>query len=270
MNLRPQIMPGSRVNQKLRFLVFRQNFRPSCPEVGFLGSLLLTIDEISPESLTCSSHDRCSSLAPGNRLLKRKGLMAFHEKAGRSQVDSSLASLNKVFCSPAEWPLSPCFHPHSRGAIRFARCILGVLVSAGAAICLAPCGSALEESNLGQAINAVTETRLWALSILFSLPGTVWLLRSCGYCGGVAVVQRFVYFSAYPQVMQQHRQLSRGRHDGSLLPASSATLGQLQAPEPEIAVHTERTQNVLRSLHQKRSQIGIAFFADMQLRLAPA
>ena len=43
--------------------------------------------------------------------------MAFHEKAGRSQVDSSLASLNKVFCSPAEWPLSPCFHPHSRGAI---------------------------------------------------------------------------------------------------------------------------------------------------------
>jgi hypothetical protein len=92
---------------------------------------------------------------------------AFHEKAGRSQVDSSLASLNKVFRSPAEWPLSPCFHPHSRGATRFARCMLGVLVSAGAAICLAPWGSALSESNLGQAINAVTETRLWALSFLF-------------------------------------------------------------------------------------------------------
>jgi len=42
---------------------------------------------------------------------------AFHEKAGRSQVDSSLASLNMVFRSPAEWPLSPCFHPHSQGAI---------------------------------------------------------------------------------------------------------------------------------------------------------
>src|ERR1035438_3746582 len=90
--------------------------------------------------------------------------MAFHEKAGRSQVDFSLASLNKVFCSPAEWPLSPCFHPHSRGAIRFARCMLGVLVSAGAAICLAPCGSALAESNLGQAINAVTGTRLCLFS----------------------------------------------------------------------------------------------------------
>ena len=53
----------------------------------------------------------------------------------------------------------------------FARCMLGVLVTAGAAICLSPCGSALAEWNLGQAINAVTGTRLWALS--FSLPGTV-------------------------------------------------------------------------------------------------
>src|ERR1700688_2312439 len=95
-------------------------------------------------------------------LSHRMSVIAFHEKAGRSQVDSSLASLNKVFCSPAEWPLSPCFHPHSRGAIRFARCVLGVLDSAGAAICLAPCGSALSEWNLGQAINAVTGTRLWA------------------------------------------------------------------------------------------------------------
>jgi hypothetical protein len=85
------------------------------------------------------------------------------------------------FCS-AEWPLSPCFHPHSRGAIRFARCMLGVLVSAGAAICLAPCGSALADWNLGEAINAVTGTRLWLLSFLFGavlillfLP--FWLMR---------------------------------------------------------------------------------------------
>jgi len=39
--------------------------------------------------------------------------------------------------------------------------MLGVLVSAGAAICLSPCGSALSEWNLGQAINAVTGPRLW-------------------------------------------------------------------------------------------------------------
>src|SRR5438270_12394471 len=46
--------------------------------------------------------------------------------------------------------------------------MLGVLVSAGAAICLAPCDLVSRESNLGQAITAVTVTRLWALS--FSLP----------------------------------------------------------------------------------------------------
>ncbi len=77
--------------------------------------------------------------------------------------------------SSAEWPLTPCFHPHSQGAIRIARCMLGVLVSAGAAICLAPCGSALSESNLGQAINAVTGTRLWAF--VFSFLGTILFLR---------------------------------------------------------------------------------------------
>jgi len=147
-------------------------------------------------------------------------VMAFHEKAGRSQVDSCLFLLG-TFSSPAEWPLSPCFHPHSRGAIRFARCMLGVLGSAGAAICLAPCGSALGESNLGQAINAVTGTRLWLLSFLFL--GTVLFLRGCGCCRWAAVVQRFVYFSARPQMMQQHRQLSRSRHDGSLLAVSSPT-----------------------------------------------
>jgi hypothetical protein len=102
-------------------------------------------------------------------------VMAFHEKAGRSQVGSFVFSLDKFF-SPAEWPLSPCFHSHSRGAILFARCRLGVLGSAGAAICLAPCGSALAEWNSGQAIDAVTGTRLWAFA--FPLPGTVLIL----YC----------------------------------------------------------------------------------------
>jgi|SRR5580698_2423739 hypothetical protein len=79
-------------------------------------------------------------------------VIAFHEKAGRSQVGSVVFSLDKVF-SPAEWPLSPCFHPHSQGAILFARCTLGVLVPAGAAICLSPCGSARLEWNPGQAVH---------------------------------------------------------------------------------------------------------------------
>ena len=88
--------------------------------------------------------------------------MAFNEKAGRSQVDSSLASRSKVFVSRRGAAVA-MLHPHSRGAIGFARCMLGVLGSAGAAICLAPCGSALAEWNLGQAIDAVAGTRLRAL-----------------------------------------------------------------------------------------------------------
>src|SRR5438045_9297286 len=39
-------------------------------------------------------------------------------------------------------------------------------------------------------------------------------------------------------------------------------------PTTQITVHPEWSQNVLRSLHQQRSQVGVAFLADMQLRLA--
>ena len=44
--------------------------------------------------------------------------IAFHEKAGRSQGNFGFMLLRSVFHSPAEWPLTPCFHSHSRGAIR--------------------------------------------------------------------------------------------------------------------------------------------------------
>jgi hypothetical protein len=133
--------------------------------------------------------------------------------------------------------------------------MLGVLVSAGAAICLAPCGSALGEWNLGQAINAVTGTRLWAF--VFSLPGTIltlcFVLRGCRHGYAVAVVQGFVDFSAHPQVMQQYCQLSGRGNDRSFLAVSSTTLGQLQAPASQIAVDAEWSQDMLRSLHQQRS-----------------
>ena len=39
--------------------------------------------------------------------------MAFHEKAGRSQVGSFVFLLDKVFSS-AKSPLTPSFHPHSQ------------------------------------------------------------------------------------------------------------------------------------------------------------
>jgi hypothetical protein len=74
---------------------------------------------------------------------------------------------------------------------------LGVLGSAGAAICLAPCGFALSEWNLGQAINAVTGTRLWAFVSFsswndFDFGLAVLFLRGCRNCHSVAVVQWLV------------------------------------------------------------------------------
>src|ERR1700690_3704731 len=91
-----------------------------------------------------------------------------------------LFSLDTLF-SPAEWPLSPCFHPHSRGAIHFARCMLGVLGSAGAAICLAPCGSALAESNWARRLTQSPELGFGLLSFLF-------LERFCFYAAAATVV----------------------------------------------------------------------------------
>ena len=103
----------------------------------------------------------------------------------------------------------------------------------------------------------------------FGLLFCIFVLRDCRHCRSAAVVQRFVRFSAHPQVMQQHRELSCGGDDGSLLSALSATLGQFQSPASQVTVDAERPQDVLRSLHQQRSQIGVSLFADMQLRLAP-
>jgi hypothetical protein len=80
---------------------------------------------------------------------------------------------------------------------------LGVLNSAGAAIYLATCRFTYEW-NVGQAINAVTGTRLWAF--VFSLPGTILTLFAslcgCRNCHSAAVMQWFVHFSAHPQMMQ--------------------------------------------------------------------
>jgi hypothetical protein len=53
--------------------------------------------------------------------------------------------------------------------------------------------------------------------------------------------------------MQQHGQLSRRRNHRPFLPVLSAALRQLQTPTPQIAVRSERSQNVMRSLHQQRS-----------------
>src|SRR5882757_1297956 len=120
----------------------------------------------------------------------------------------------------------------------------------------------------------LTQSPELGFGFVFSLTGTIlifvlsFVLRGCRHCRFAAVVQRFVRFSAHPQMMQQHRQLSCGGDNGSLLPALSAAFGQPQSPAPQITVDPEWSQDVLRSLHQQRAQIRIAFFANVHLRLA--
>ena len=94
-----------------------------------------------------SSSER-ADVKPTGRI-RNLSVNAFHEKAGRSQgnsgfIASSCFSADKVFVPPS----SHCRHASIRTLeerIRFARCMLGVLNSAGAAICLATCGSAVEQ-----------------------------------------------------------------------------------------------------------------------------
>jgi hypothetical protein len=74
---------------------------------------------------------------------------AFHEKAGRSQ---------EIFRRRVA---TVAILPSAVVDEQFARCKLGVLVSAGAATCLATSTSS-HEMKLGQAIDAVTGTRLLA------------------------------------------------------------------------------------------------------------
>ena len=137
---------------------------------------------------------------PGTGILS---VMAFHEKAGRSQGILFFILSDKLFLTfsfgPAEWPLSPCFHPHSRGAIRFARCMLGVLNSAGAAICLATYRS----TQSGTWPRPLTQSpelgfRLFPSWNDFDFGLAVLFLRGCRNCHSVAVVQWLVHLSAHP------------------------------------------------------------------------
>ena len=63
-----------------------------------------------------------------------------------------------------------------------------------------------------QAINAVTETRLWAFVFL---PKDVLTLCGRRHRDRMAVPLRVVGFSAHPQPMQQPRQLSCGAESGA-------------------------------------------------------
>src|SRR3954466_15368460 len=93
--------------------------------------------ELRGKCYTPWDHHRIGK-AGARALAGSMSVIAFHEKAGRSQESFFLVLLDKVFLSSR---VSHCRHASIRTLCErsFARCILGVLVTAGAAICLAPC-----------------------------------------------------------------------------------------------------------------------------------
>src|SRR5450756_3141377 len=73
--------------------------------------------------------------------------------------------------------------------------------------------------------------------------------------------------SSPPQPMQQHRQLSCNGHDGSFLRVPFASDRQCLAESSQVAVLSERPQDVLRRLDQKAAQEAVTLFRDAQLRV---
>ncbi len=82
------------------------------------------------------------------------------------------------------------------------------------------------------------------------------------------VAERFVLFTADPEMMEQNCQLASHRDDRAFLSAFASAFGQFQSPTPEIGVFSERPQDVLCPLYQHHGQIGVPLPSDMPLRLA--
>ena len=119
------------------------------PQDGLLGNIAITVIDLG---------SRRTNGAPGEN--------AFHEKAGRSQVGWFCFLLHRFFLPPS----SHCRHASIRtlgerfvslGA-RWASSFQPVLLSVWRPVVLL-----FESGPLGQALDAVTGTRLWLLSFPF-------------------------------------------------------------------------------------------------------
>src|SRR3984957_3605374 len=161
----------------------------------------------------------------------------------------------------AKPPLSPSFHSHSFmsdirsvpvGCSRFSRCCYLIidLSSHRFGESRAP---GLSRSHLDSAVELGCPHR-----------------KSLGHFPHrfLTIAQWFVHLAAYPEPMEQDRQLSSHGHHRSLLGIFSSSRRKFQSPSPQIAVFSKRSQNIVRSLHHHRAQIPVSFFADPLLWFA--
>jgi hypothetical protein len=185
-------------------------------------------------------------------------VIAFPEKAGRSQDNSFFILSDKLFLLAVSSgpPSGHCRHASIRT-------LEERLVSLGASWAFSvqpvlpsvwrPVVLLFQSGTWARRLTQSPELGFGPLSFSswndFDFGLAVLFLRGCRNCHSVAVVQWLVHLSAHPQVMQHHRQFSCRGYDGSLLAVPSATLGQLQAPAPEITVDAKGSQDVLCSLH---------------------
>ena len=70
--------------------------------------------------------------------------------------------------------------------------------------------------------------------------------------------------------MEHRHERARERDDGALLRIAAATLGERQAPAPQLTVRTNRAEDVLRAADEQAAEHGIAAFGKAQLRVPPA
>jgi hypothetical protein len=174
-------------------------------------------------------------------------------------------------------PLLSCFHLHfhyrcqaNRRSVAIlpsaflnepllAPCQLGVLVSVGAVkLCLDLAVPGIPGNRILD-LAAVTRTRRLILSKLFLCRATRGLCRRAFPLAMIA--KRFVDFSAHPQLVQQHCQLSGHRHHSTFLGILPSSRRQLQPPPPQIAIFPKWSQDVLRALYQQHSQVAVSFLA---------
>src|SRR5260221_14738347 len=102
--------------------------------------------------------------------------------------------------SPPSWPLSPCFHPHSRGAIRFRSVHVGR--SRYSRFCHLFVALWFRSFRVEPWARPLTQSPELGFGFVFSLTGTIlifvlsFVLLGCRHFRFAAVGQRFVRFSA--------------------------------------------------------------------------
>ena len=70
--------------------------------------------------------------------------------------------------------------------------------------------------------------------------------------------------------MKQNSQFASQPYDSSFLGILPSPLSDLQAPTTQIAVLTERTQDVVGTVHEESAKIAIAGLGDMKLGIVLA